>query len=195
MDLEQAIETQRLRLLRIVAGLVVLIGCLSVGPVSRGFSVWTCRFVGSILSRAEAAARYLVIAQARSMAVRAGTGLRSEQISACLARVVMDDVEVSASECRQRLKALRAVLTNLPRAALRLLRWIEKQARRAVRSDRVSHNFEGRLSISLHDLQLAGTRIERPPDLSPNFPSLFLTSPGTRREAQSVAQRSGLAAR
>jgi len=128
VDIERALETQRLRLLRMVAGLVVLVGFLSAHPVSRGFSIWTCRFVGSILSRAEAAARYLVIAQARM------------------------------------LKALRAILMDLPRHALRLLRRIEKQSR--VDTHQPSPYPDTRLSTSCHDWRLAGNRIDRPPDHS-----------------------------
>jgi len=35
--IEQAIETQRLRLLRIIAGLLTLVAVASMGPVSRMF--------------------------------------------------------------------------------------------------------------------------------------------------------------
>ena len=38
VDFEQALETQRHRLLRIIAGLVVLVGCLAVGPVSVSYT-------------------------------------------------------------------------------------------------------------------------------------------------------------
>ncbi len=168
MDFERALETQRLRLLRLVAGLVVLVGVLSLGPVSKGFSGWTCRFVGSILSRAETAARYLAIAQVRMMLARSGMELNQRQISDSLARAYApDDVDLSLLECRRRLRGLCAVLEDLPRFALRLLRWIEKQTRRASGTLRVSPFPDGRLVPSLSDWQLAGARIERPPDPPP----------------------------
>lgn len=160
MDIERALETQRLRLLRMVAGLVVLVGFLSAHPVSRGFSIWTCRFVGSILSRAEAAARYLVIAQARMMDARNGIDVSFSESLA----LVTDDADVSPTEYQRRLKALRAILMDLPRHALRLLRRIEKQSR--VDTHQPSPYPDTRLSTSCHDWRLAGNRIDRPPDHS-----------------------------
>jgi len=165
VDFETALETQRLRLLRLVAGLIVLLGVLSVGPVSRGFSSWTCHFVGSILSRAEAAARYLVIAHAHRMVARSGLDVERSQISGTLASsFAADDAVVSVSECLRRLTVLRGVLMDLPRAALRLLRRIEKQGRRAMQTHRPPFCADTDFSASLRDWRLAGTRIERPPD-------------------------------
>ena len=139
MDLERGIETQRLRLLRILAGLVVLLGFLSVGPVSRGFSGAVCGFVGSVLSRAEAAARYLVIAQARLIVARRGMDWDRSRFSDARARIfVADETDVSLAECRARLSALRAILTNLSRHALRVIRRIEKRMRGADCPDRLS---------------------------------------------------------
>ena len=164
MDFQQALEIQRFRLLRLVAGLAVLLGVLSVGPVSRCFSVSICRFVGSVLSRAETAARYLVIAQARSMVARSGIEVDQREIFACLDRVlIQDDDDVSLSDCQRRLNGLRAVLRDLRRSALRLLRWIEKQNRRTLQTRQPSP-CTAHLSASLRDWKLATVRIERPPD-------------------------------
>lgn len=164
--MEQAIETQRLRLLRLLAGLLVAIGFLSVGPVSRGFSALACGFFGSILSRAEAAAGYLVIAQARQIAVCMGLDVDrsrfsmplSPEFSAC-------EADTSLFDIRQRLCALQAVLMNLPRHALRLLRRIEQAARRGACADRVLPRPGADLSVSRHPERLAVNRIERPPDI------------------------------
>jgi len=158
VDFEQAIETQRLRLLRILTGLVVLVGVLSAYPVSRCFSVSVCQFVGSILLRAETAARYLVIAQARMMGARRGIDVGFSESLAFIA----DDADVSVSECQRRLRALRAVLMDLPRCVLRLLRRIKKQSR--VRVPRPSLCSDARISRFLRGWRLAGTRVERPPD-------------------------------
>jgi len=164
VDFERTMETQRLRLLRLVAGLIVWLGFLSVGPVSRGFSEWACGFVGSVLSRAETAARYLVIAQAHQMAARIGFDGDRRQISESFAGAfVTDDPDVSLLECQRRLKALRAVLMDLPLHALRLLRRIEKQRRRAMRADQASPDMDADISESLCQWRLAGNRIERPP--------------------------------
>ncbi len=185
MDFERAIETQRLKLLRLVAGLVVLVGVLSLGPISRGFSISVCRFVGAMLSRAETAAQYLVIAQARLMESRSGSAIGQSRLSESLARAfVVDEKAVSLSDCRERLKALLAVLTHLPRHAARLIRRIEKQMRGVISPCRLLFRFEKHPSPALRDRQLAGPRIERPPDkglpVSP-FPDL---PPKFGREAQ-----------
>ena len=165
MDYERAIETQRLKLLRIVAGLDVLVGFLSLGPVSRGFSISVCGFVGAMLSRAETAARYLVIAQARSMEFRGGMITDRNRFSDSLAHgFFADEADVSLSDCRQRLQALCAVLTNLPCHAARLIRRIEKQMRGVTHACQLSYRFDTRQCPVLHDWRLARTRIERPPD-------------------------------
>ena len=188
MDFEEIIETQRLRLLRLVAGLVVLVGFLSLGPVSRGFSVWSCHFVGSILSRAEAAGRYLVIAQARMIVAREGVAIDRSAFEDALARVVpVDSAESSLSECRGRLMALRALLLNLPRYARHLLRQI---ARRTRSSDQPALRPAARCSVTLRDWRLAAARIERPPDRR-FFASLGLFPPPDNR-AGGAARRATL---
>ena len=165
MDFEQAINTQRLRLLRMVAGLLALVGFVSVAPFSRGFTGSICQFVASILSRAEAAAQLLVIAQARRMGAGAGIDTDRRLISERLARAhAAEDADISLAMCRRRLKALRSVLMDLPRCSLRLLRRIEKRARRALCADRPLHGFQARLADTLCAWRLAPSRIERPPD-------------------------------
>ncbi len=167
MDFERAIETQRLKLLRVVAGLVVLVGVLSLGPVSRGFSVSICSFVGAMLSRAETAARYLVIAQARLLAVRGGMAVEQIQFSEFLARAfVADETGISLPDCRERLKALLAVLMNLPRHAARLIRRIEKQMRGMARTSQLLPRFDQGQPVARRFWTVLTTRIERPPDKS-----------------------------
>ena len=185
MDMELAIETQRLRLHRLVAGLLVIVGFLSFGPVSRGFSDWTSRFVGSILSRAEAAARFLVIAQARRIATRHGFDgdhgklllVFTHELGAC-------GTNPSLSDLRGRLEALQAVLKDLSRHALRLLRRLEKQCRRAACAYRHLPRAEERFLASLQGWRMAAIRIERPPDIDlPASPPLTsLRFPGGRSE-------------
>ena len=187
MDFERTLETQRLKLLRIVAGLVVVVGVLAIGPVSRRFSDWTLGFVESILSRAEAAAQYLIIAQAGLMASRSGSDIDQSRISERLARVsVVDETNVALSECRRRLKGLRAVLFDISGHAARLLRRIEKQMRRALCGVQRSSWPEQTVGSALLDWHLPTIRIERPPD-KPDFASLFFLPPSeTRREALAV---------
>ena len=173
MDTVRAIDSQRLRLLRLLVGLVVALGFLSVGPVSRGFSAWVCGLVGSVLSRAELAGRYLVIAQARLMAARNGDDLEYSRFAgAFTSEFTACETELSPCDLRQRLKALQEVLMDLPRHALRLLRRIGKHMRSASGSHDVPC-FDPRLPGALRAWRLAGNRIERPPEtLSPSVQDL-----------------------
>ena len=172
MDLERTIETQRHRLLCIIAGLIVTVGFLAVGPVSRGFSAWTLAFVGSILSRAEAASRYLLMTQAYLMVARSGLDVNRDQIAASIdPGLVVDEAEISLSDCRRRLKALRALLMDLPRYALRLLHRIAKLKRRT--GDQCSPCFDICWSTQYHRWHLAAIRIERPPDKDADASSLI----------------------
>lgn len=181
MDIERTIETQRLRLLRLVAGLVVLAGFLSVGPVSRVFSVSICGFIGSILSRAEAAVRYLLIAQAYAMIERGGIALDRSHFSETLAHAVpVDETDMSPFECRRRLKALHSVLMDLPRHALRLIRRIERRMGLMACSDRLSPREDARLAAPLRDRRPAPRRIERPPDKTLSAFAVFRPSPEFR---------------
>ena len=179
MDIERTLETQRLRLLRIVAGLVVVVGVLALGPVSRGFSVWVCGYVGSVLSRAELAARYLVIAQARLIAAQRGCDLDVSRFSETLVQSYAPPETASGvAEIRVRLRALRAVLMNVPRYALRLLRRIEKQVSGS--GSRPSPRFDPCRSSDLCARRRAAIRIERPPDKG-LFASLLISPlPGFR---------------
>ena len=135
---------------------------MSFGPVSRCLQGWSCRCVASVLARAEAAARYLVIANARVLISRHGLYVDDRQIAACLARVhVTDDAGVPLSDCKMRLRALRALLTNISRHTLRLLRRIAKQEIGALRQPQ---SRDVPASASLYDWPAMAWRVERPPD-------------------------------
>ncbi len=165
MDIERTLETQRLKLLRIVAGLVLIVGVLAVGPVSRRFSDWTLGFVGALLPRIEAASRYMVITQACLMVDHCGLDVDRSQISMPIApEWGADDADLSLAACRQRLRALRAVLSNVPRHALRLLRQIAKQNQRITNACQTF--FNPCRSASISEWRQAERRIERPPDKS-----------------------------
>lgn len=163
MELKRTLETQRLRLLRFVAGLLVLIGFLALGPISRGFSARLCGYVGSLLSQVDAAARCLVVAQACLIASRRGMTLDRGRLAAFAAGRMVEDADISPAECRRRLVALCRVLLDLPRHALRLLHRIEKQARRTGRVR--SWPCPTRAApANPRAWRHAAPRIERPPD-------------------------------
>jgi len=186
VDFEQTIETQRLRLLRVVAGLALLLGVLSLGPISRCFSISVCQFAAAILSRSEAAARYLVIAQARAMLGQSGIRVTQNQLFACHERVfVADENDVSLADGQRRLRVLRAVLKDLSRAAYRLLHQIAKQAKRT--GTRAALLFPIiRLDAALCDWQLIRTRVERPPDKADLIPKITVPLSDPRRGALEV---------
>jgi len=145
-----------------VAGLLVAVGFLSVGPVSRSFSVWACGFFGPILSRAEAAAGYLVIAKARRVVAAHGFDVDRNPLSVSFTpEFTACDTELSLSDLRRRLEVLQAMLMDLPRHALRLLRRID---RRSPSAPRRSPRPDACRSISLHEWRKVENRVERPPD-------------------------------
>ena len=165
--MERAIETQRHRLYRVLAGLVLAIGFLSLAPLSQTFSCRAREVLASVLSRAELAARYLVVAQARVLAERS---VDSERLMALNDRVA--DSDTSVSGLWRRVRALQSVLNNLPRQGRRLLRRIE----RAIRcvgdaahpntcSETQRPHLDGTQRITL-------ARIKRPPDKGHLYPTI-----------------------
>jgi len=153
---------------------------LSVGPVSRGFSVWASEFVGSVLSRAEMAARYLVIAEARRMVAGNGGAERRRLPVSSLPAITACETELSLCDLlRGRLKALQAVLMDLPRHARRFLRWIEKQNREEC-AERNLPSPCAYLSISVRIWRLPKFRIDRPPDRASVCIASFFPPSGCR---------------
>lgn len=130
VGIERAIQTQRNALLRLLAGWLALMLMLSALPVS---PVWTRRvrvFLSGFVGVAEAAARYLVIAQARVIARRLGM---TDPVRD--ARLVFDSSPLRCSEggepltlaeLRVRMLALRCLLKHLPGRGLRLLQRLLK---------------------------------------------------------------------
>jgi len=124
-----AIHTQRLALLRLLAGWEVVLGMLS-HPVFADRVTWPVRaFLSSLLFRAELAAGYLVVAAARALVLRgdvqtdgfdALTQADAMAASLCGAAEGNGDA-VPVARLRARVASLKHVLSNLPRAALRLL--------------------------------------------------------------------------
>lgn len=150
VDLEQSLETQRVRLLRLLAGWIAMLGVLSFGPVALPLPQWI---------RAELATQFLVQAAALN---KATSGLAvSVPLEAVRGRRV---VEVpSARALLGRMEALRDVLENLPRYARRLL-----QVRNAA-GEALDFSVPPCLGPALGQLATINPdwtppRIERPPD-------------------------------
>lgn len=164
MEIEQGISTQRLRLSRLVTGLLLVVAFSSAAPFSCAYRVWLRRALLSILTRAEYAAQCLVIVQARVLAVQAGVCDRNALIAA--AREDLRNFAFSPDEdlpsfraLRRRLKALQAVLADLPRYGLRLLRRLLGAG---------TGSGRGRFVICTRErpcaLRLGGDVLDRPPD-------------------------------
>ena len=158
MDVTQAIETQRLRLLRLVTGWMALLGFLSAGPVALPLPRWVRAFFESALIRAECAAQYVVQASAL---MQASGGLVARAPMPRAAREEEGDVP-SVRDLIRRMEALRDLLENLSRSARRLLKV------RAVAGEAfdwsVARAAEPCDRIMAGDKDWAVPRIERPPD-------------------------------
>ena len=163
MDMERALETQRQRLLRILAGLVLLLVLMSRFPAVSRLPEWVRASVLSVLIRAELAAHHLVIATA-SLQLR-------EQSSVSLVGLRFQPLLVKASprddDCAEqllrRIMSLRAVLSDLPKQAERLLRRLIKRRRGSC----VQKNCAGRETAcddTLHPEPAFDERLDRPPD-------------------------------
>ncbi len=162
--MERALEVQRHRLLRVLAGLVLAVGFLSAGPVSQAFSRWVREGLSSVLSRVELAAQYLVIVQARLIAERSGAPIDLQKmIDVAHSNSAKIGSEDSVCSLRWRLHTVQTLLNDLPRQGQRLLRRIERVMRRVV---------SGALSLLCPEPQpsfdtawrIAQMRVERPPD-------------------------------
>ena len=162
--MERALEVQRQRLLRVLAGLVLAVGFLSAGPFSQAFSRWARGVFSSVLSRAELASQYLVVVQARLIADRSGAPIDLQMmIDVALRNSVATECEGSVCGLRQRLRAVQTLLNDLPRRGQRLLRQIERMLRRAVSGALTLSYPEPQPSIN-GAARIALARIERPPD-------------------------------
>ncbi len=128
MDLEAALETQRLRLLRLVAGLLMAVGCLSGGSLRLPLPQSLRSFFASVLTRAELAGNNLVsVAVCLQGGACCGVSADMPQPP----RWYEDGDAPSVAALMRRMATLRAILEDLSGAARRVMR---KMARRT-RSD------------------------------------------------------------
>lgn len=165
MEIERAIETQRLKLLRLLAGLFTAVALLSVGPIAPAWSRWVRSFVFSVLERAEAAAQSLVLAQACLIARSNGCDVDRARLAQRHIRAMTvsdaDDVP-SLADLRRRIVALRALLKDLPRRSRRLLRRVIAWAG-GLCSDFTARLFYADCLGMPQRERMIVSRIERPP--------------------------------
>ncbi len=122
--MERAVETQRLKLLRLLAGWLAVVAFLSAAPISPAWTLWVRSFLSSVLARAEAAAQCLIFVEARRIAQARGGEVDPAWLSQRHFELlsVCDGTPPSLAVLRRRLVALRGLLNSLPRRGLRLLR-------------------------------------------------------------------------
>jgi len=118
VDLERALDTQRVRLLRLVTGWAILLGALSVGPLALPVPRWVRAFFETVLIRAELAAQYLLY----TCAVIDGKGDVVEGGPAARVCRAAEAETPSVEALLHRMKVLCEVLDHLPRHARRLVR-------------------------------------------------------------------------
>ena len=118
MDVERALETQRMKLLRLLARWAVVLEILAGGPLALPVPRWVRAFIDTLLTRAEYAAQILVKVSGR---LQSTSGL-ADPINAPRPLCPQTDDAPSVQALIRRIAALREMLENLPRHARRLLR-------------------------------------------------------------------------
>ncbi len=119
VDLERALEAQRVRLLRLLTGWFGLVALMSVAPLAVPMPRWFRAFLSDVVTRAELAAHYMVQMSARLQAAEVLPDLRKD---APVASTCNPQGEVpSTASLLRRMRALRRVLKDLPLAGRRLL--------------------------------------------------------------------------
>jgi len=123
VDLERALETQRVRLLRLLTGWFAVVALISAGPFAVPLPRWVRAVFADLLVRAEFAAQCLVRVSAHSQAGdRWVVAQGSSSSLAPLDKAERTDEVPSTATLLHRMKALRGVLQDLPRFGRRLLR-------------------------------------------------------------------------
>jgi len=159
VDIEQALETQRLKLLRLLARWAVMLGVLSVGPVALPVPCWVRAFFETLVIRAEMATKNLVRVSA-CLQVTGGVMVAASQPRACSDQGM---VVPSAQDLLRRVNTLRDRLENLSCVARRLL-CVRMIAGAAFDFSAPSHLFAAPKRVAMTRADWVLPRVERPPD-------------------------------
>lgn len=157
MEIERRLEIQRLRLLRLLAGLALLVGLVSRAPAVSMLPAWVHAHVASVLARAERAAENLVIV--------AACLLSQARVGVAPCAVCSDDAPLAVSGARllRRIAALQSVLNDLPRHAERLLKRLAKARRKDGTRESAAVWPVETVAVQHHPVDF-DERVERPPD-------------------------------
>ncbi len=169
VEIERALETQRVKLLRLLAGWISVVAFVTAGPFVGELPRWFRSFLESVLMRAEYAAQNLVFVSA---CLSAKTGLQGA-LEGPASLQPDDRCEVNEAETAvpsteallRRMKALLTLLQDLPRHGMRSARSVSKRepartARHGISEDREQTSETSALLI----WRVAMPRVERPPD-------------------------------
>jgi len=159
VDLKRAIDTQRLRLLRLVTGWVALLGFWSVGPWAVPLPRWARSYFAALLIRAEGAAQNLLQASA---SMQAGSGFVASAPIRHPIGAGQGDAP-SVPDLLRRMHALRETLENLHRRAWRLLR-VPAVSGAAFDWSKLLPPDKTPERWTMTDAVRARARVERPPD-------------------------------
>ena len=145
----------------------MLVSFVSAAPFSGAFRRWVCAHVSSVLNRAEWAAQNLVVAQAALLAGRRGLRVSLASLFETAGNrsgdaALTDDDLPSPAALRGRLKALHAVLSDLPKYGLRLLQRVVGKSSES--AEPRGFDQDDGLHRGLFAWRLAADPIERPPD-------------------------------
>jgi len=198
--MERALETQRVKLLRLLAGWVAVVEVLSLGPLQIELPRWVRSFFVSILTRAEFAAQSLVFVSAclsrkngSRGSVREGSAA-SREMPRAVPIGCADDVP-STKALLHRMNALRALLRGLRRHRFRLTQ--RRAVGRNPRSVGCSRSLRDRWIMlapwPVRDARVIQPKVERPPDKSCQLSvrSLDVPPPDFGREATVFAKCCG----
>jgi len=161
LNLERTLETQRVKLLRLVTGWLAVVVLVSGG--SLGLPRWARSFLADLIVRAEFAAQCLVLVSARLQ-----TNERwavAEDSPASVSRSegggAVDETP-SVAVLLRRMKALRRVLQDLPRFGRRLLRPL--RGSEGEKRVRCSTGRTHPIDVAPAPPEWVAPRVERPPD-------------------------------
>ena len=156
MDLERALETQRIKLLRLLTGWIAVAGFVSCGSFVLPLPQELRRFFDSLLTRAELAGQYLARAS-ECLQGRNGRVVSDGPLSPSPSHA--NDDAPSCANLVRRMEALRDLLDNLT--------WEKPRARRTGRRVTRYHDCEKRIGFVAHPLHAANRAIAKPEPHAP----------------------------
>ena len=168
LEMERALETQRVKLLRLLAGWVAVVEIVSMGPLQIELPHWMRSFLASLLTRAEFATQNLVFVSA-CLAVKRGSrdSMRpGPTVPPVSSQRDESDAVPSTKALLHRMQVLRALLRDLPRHGFRLTRRAARKAPTAKGFRSVRDGLRASASWGLSEEIAAPGRVARPPDKS-----------------------------